>query len=224
MEELLQKLHAYSRWLELDNNLTCWENKSMEIKARISEMTENLRKKEQALAGLETPTFFQKLLGKTESEKAKYGRQMREITSARTAAQREQEALEKKISSGQQEWESLSGSRAAYEAAKAEWIFTPVQESRIMMEEITAFAPAALETAGRVLEALERAELQRDQQDSEAAAKRLMDVLLLLPEGSAPVGSFLHTPRDYLRDDNGLCQAREQIQQVINQLRLLMGE
>ena len=45
MEELLQKLHAYSRQLELEDNLTCWENQSMEIKARISEMTENLRKK-----------------------------------------------------------------------------------------------------------------------------------------------------------------------------------
>ena len=224
MEELLQKLHAYSRQLELEDNLTCWENQSMEIKARISEMTENLRKKEQALAGLETPTFIQKLFGKTESEKVKYGRQIREITTARMAAQWEQEALEKKISSGQQEWESLSGSRAAYEAAKAEWTFTPAQESRIMMEEITAFAPAALEAAGRALESLEMAELQQDQEDAEAAARRLLNILLLLPEGSAPVGSFLRTPRDCLQDDNGLCQAREQIQQVINQLRLLLGE
>lgn len=224
MEELLQKLHAYSRQLELENNLTCWDNQSIEIKARISEMAENLRKKEQVLAGLETPTFFQKLFGKTESEKAKYGRQIREITSARMAAQWEQEALEKKISSGQKELGSLSGSRAAYEAAKAEWVFTPAQESRIMMEEISAFAPAAMEAAGRVLEILERAELQRDQEDAEAAAKRLLDILLLLPESAAPVGSFLHTPRDYLQDDNGLCQAREQIQQVINQLRLLLGE
>ena len=224
MEELLQKLHDYSRQLELEDNLTCWENQSMEIKARISEMTDNLRKKEQALAGLETPTFFQKLFGKTESEKAKYGRQIREITSARMAAQWEQEALEKKISSGQQELESLSGSRAAYEAAKAEWTFTSAQESRIMMEEITAFAPAALEAAGRNLESLEMAELQRNQEDAEAAARRLLDILLLLPEGAAPVGNFLRTPRDYLQDDKGLCQAREQIQQVINQLRLLLGE
>ena len=93
-----------------------------------------------------------------------------------------------------------------------------------MMEEITAFAPAAMEAAGRVLESLEMAELQRNQEDAEAAARRLLDILLLLPEGAAPVGSFLRTPRDYLQDDKGLCQAREQIQQVINQLRLLLGE
>ena len=215
MEELLKKLQAYSRQLELEDNLPCWENQRTEIQARISEMTENLRKKEQALAGLGKPTFLQKLLGKADSEKAKLGGQIREITAARMAAQWESEALEKKITAGKQELESLSGSGVAYKAAKADMVFTPAQESRLMMEEISAFAPAAMGAAGRVLETLE------------AAANRLQDILSVLLEGIAPVGSFLREPRLFLGEGNvsdRLIQAQEQIRQVINQLRLLLGE
>lgn len=224
MEELLKKLQAYSRQLELEDNLPCWENQRTEIQARISEMTENLRKKEQALAGLGKPTFLQKLLGKAESEKAKLGGQIREITAARMAAQWESEALEKKITAGKQELEALSGSGVAYKAAKADMVFTPAQESRLMMEEISAFAPAAMGAAGRVLETLEMTAFGQDRRNVESAAIQLRNILSVLPEGVAPVGGFLLAPYDFLKDTDGLTQAREQIQQVINQLRLLLGE
>ena len=224
MEELLKKLQEYRRQLELEENLPDWEKDNRELCARISEMAENLQNKELALEAMENPSFLQRVFGKTKSEKETLSRQIREIQSARMAAQWEQESLEKRIRSGQQELESLSGSRAAYETAKAERMFTPAQESRIMMEEITAFAPAAMESAGRVLEALEMVQLRQDLQEAESAAKRLHDILSVLPEGVAPVGSLLRAPCDFLQDDNGLYQAREQIQQVVNQLKLLLGE
>ena len=52
-------------------------------------------------------------------------------------------------------------------------------------------------------------------------------VEIVLPEGIAPVGSFLREPRLFLGEGNvsdRLIQAQEQIRQVINQLRLLLGE
>ena len=49
-------------------------------------------------------------------------------------------------------------------------------------------------------------------------------ILSVLPEGVAPIGGFLLAPRDFLKDADGLCYAREQIQQIINQLKLLLGE
>lgn len=224
MEELLNKLHAYSRQLELQDSISDWENQSAEMKARTSEMTENLRKKEQAQATLEKPTFFQKIFGKAETEKAKLGRQIREIATARMAVQWELEALEKKIIEGKQELQTLSGSGTDYDAAKADMVLTPVQESCLMMEEISAFAPAAMKAAGRALETLEMTALGQDRQNAESAANQLRSILSVLPEGVAPIGGFLLAPRDFLKDADGLCYAREQIQQIINQLKLLLGE
>ncbi len=226
MDTLLKKLHDFSRRLELEDSLPCWESQSRELCARISEMTENLQKKEQLLADLETPSFLQRIFGRADAEKEKCGRQIREITSARMAAQWEQKSLEQKIAEGKQELETLADSRAAYEAAKADTVFTPAQESRILMEEISAFAPAAMAAANRTLEALETAKLWlegENRRNAENAANRLREILSVLPEGVASVGSFLRAPGDFL-NANGLDQAQEQIQQVINQLRLLLGE
>ena len=235
MEELLKKLCTYRRQLELEDHIISWEYQTTELKARISEMTENLRKKEEDLKALENPGFFLRLAGKTESRKEKIRIQLKEITAARMAAQWEQESLDKKIRAGKQELETLSHSQADYVAAKADTVLSAAQESRLMMEEISALAPAAMTTAGKLLEALEAAGLwvQKGKQDgqllghAEAIANKLCDILSALPEGTAPVGSFLLAPCDYLYGGDTtdrLHQAQEQIQRVINQLRLLLGE
>lgn len=237
MEALLRKLDSFSRQLELEDNLPYWEGQKAELQARISELKENKRKKERELGLLKEPNLFQKLLGKSEEKRGRFRKQIEEITAAQTAACWELESIIEKIESGEQELANLAGSRAAYEEAKNNVVLTPAQESRIMMAEITAFAPAALRTAERLLGNLENARFwirkekdNRDAaclQDVESAANRLGDILSVLPEGVATIGSYLQSPVEYISGDdswNRLHQAQEQVRNVRNQLRLLLGE
>lgn len=235
MEQLLEKMQACRRQLELEDRLPAWERQLQERKAQISEMTENLKQKEQALEKLGNPGFLQRLSGRTGAKKKRICIQLREITAARTAAQRDLQSLEQRILSGKREQLTLADSRTAYEAAKSAMVLTPALESQLMMAELSAFAPFAMETAAGVLTELEEAEPWQEQEQHrqqqletlEAAANRLQDILSVLPEGIAPVGSFLREPRLFLGEGNvsdRLIQAQEQIRQVINQLRRLLGE
>ena len=248
MEDLIKKLRDYSRFLELKDNIPYWESQIPELKDRLTEMKWNQQQKETELLCLREPGFFQRVFGRAEEKKEKINAQIRQITSARTAAQWELDGLEKQIAAGRLELESLEGSRSRYEAARAAAVLSPGQESQLMMEEITAFAPVALETAWHVFEALEDARpwMQKDAlttrvgQDNrkmeclskaEAAAIRLKDILEVLPEGVAPVGSYLKAPRDYIygvtsefKQLDRLNQAQEQIRTVRTQLKLLLGE
>lgn len=248
MEALLEKLRDYSRLLELEDNIPYWERQIPEQKARLEELKWNCKQKEIMLSGLENPNFFQKLFGRAEERKEKLGSQIREVTAAVTAAKWELEGLEKQIEAGKQELETLRGSGEIYKAAKAEAILTSAQESRLMMEEICAFVPAAMVIAGRILEALEDARFWMQQDavskgvsrnnrkmehlsDAEAAAERLCGIFAVLPEGVASVGSYLRDPHDYIygvtsefKQLDRLNSALEQIGTIRNQLRLLMGE
>ena len=248
MDDLLKKLNAYSRFLELEDSIPYWEAQIPELKDRVEEMKWNLQQKELELLQLKEPNFFQRIFGRAEEQKEKLAKQIRELTAARTAAQWELEGLEKQIEAGKQEFENLSGSREAYEAAKGETVLTPAQESRLMMEEITAFVPVALETAWHILEALEDARpwMRKDAMSSrvwegnrrmeclgkaEAAANRLRGILSVLPEGVADVGSYLKAPNAFIcgvtsefKQLDRLELAQEQIRNVRNQLKLLVGE
>ena len=248
MDELLKKLKDYSRFLELEDSIPYWEAQIPELKDRLGEMKWNLQQKEVELLTLKEPNVFQRLFGRAEEKKERLSKQIREITAARTAAQWELEGLEKQIAAAAQELKTLEGSRAAYETAKGEAVLSPAQESRLMMEEISAFVPVAMETAGRILEALEDArpwmssdaQTIRVSQDNrrmehlgkaEAAALRLKDLLSVLPEGVADMGSYLQAPYAYI---NGVTSrfkqldrlelAEEQVRNIRNQLRLLVGE
>lgn len=248
MEELLNKLKDYSRFLELEDSILYWEKQIPELQDRLEEMKRNLRQKELELLHLKEPNFLQRMFGRAEEKKEKLSKQIREITAARKAAAWELESLEKKITAGNREKEDISNSREAYMAAKDAAVLTPAQESRLMMEEITAFAPVALEIAWHILEAMENARpwMRRDAMGdrigeetrrmehlgtAEAAAIRLREVLSVLPEGVADIGSYLQAPHAYicgvtseLRQLDRLELAQEQIRNVRNQLKLLLGE
>ena len=248
MEDLLQKLRAYSRFLELEDSIPYWESQIPELKARLSEMKWNQQQKEIELLNLQEPNFFQRLFGKAEEKKERISKQIRELTSAKTAAQWERESLEKQIQAGKEELALLADSWKNDEAAKREAVLSSAQESRLMMEEITAFAPVALETAWHVLEALEDARpwMQKDAlttrvgqgnrkmaclSKAEAAASRLLEILTVMPEGAAAIGSYLRQPHDYIygvtseyKQLDRLEQAQEQIRTIRTQLKQLLGE
>lgn len=248
MEQLREKLKAYSRFLELEDSIPYWESQLPELKDRLEEMKWNQQQKEIQLLNLKEPNFFQKILGRAEEKKERISKQIREISSAKTSAQWELEGLEKQIKAAQEELVLLETSRESYETAKAAAVLSTAQESQLMMEELSAFAPVALETAWHVLTALEEARpwMSRDArttrvgQDNrkmeclskaEAAANRLKEILSVMPDGVAPIGSYLQAPRDYIygvtseyKQLDRLEQAQEQIRNIRTQLKLLLGE
>ncbi len=240
MEELLSKLRACSRLLELEDCIPDWEGQIPVLKARMEEMTAGMEQKEQALLSLQSHTFFQSILTMSNKKAEKLRRQLQEMTAARTAAQWELSSLEKKLASGIREREALQNSKQAYEQAKAGDPLTPAQESRLLMEEIAAFVPAARKTAGSILEALEdvrfwmqqdgigKLAVQNSMEKAETEAMRLQRILQMLPEGVATVGSYLRAPQAFFAGEvnrmDRLNQAQEQIQTIANQLRLLLGE
>jgi len=248
MDELLKRLKDYSRFLELEDSIPYWESQIPELKARIGEMKWNLQQKELELLQWQNPNFFQRVFGRAQEKQEKLSQQIREIKSARMAAQWELEGLEKKITEGKLELEVLADSGAAYQAAKEQTVLTTARESRLMMEEISAFAPLALETTGRALEALEDARpwMQKDAlttrvgegnrkmeclQRAQDCAHRLLEILAVLPEGVASPGSSFENLYGYIcgvtsefKQLDRLNSAVEQLRTVRNQLRLLLGE
>ena len=66
---------------------------------------------------------------------------------------------------------------------------------------------------------------------AEAGAQKLCSILSLLPEGIAPVGSYLSNPNTYIygvtsegKQLDRLNQAQEQLRTLRNQLKLVLGE
>ena len=79
MEDLIKKLRAYGRFLELEDSIPYWESRIPELKARLSEMKWNQQQKEIELLNLQEPNFFQKIFGKAEEKKERISRQTVEV-------------------------------------------------------------------------------------------------------------------------------------------------
>ena len=245
MDELLKKLKDYSRFLELEDNIPYWESQMPELENRIEELKWNKQQKELEMLQMKEPNFFQRWLGRAEEKKELLGRQIREISAAQSAAIWELEDLKKKLLEGKQELTNLADTQKAYEAAKAESMLTPGQESRLLMEQITAFAPLALETAWRALTTLEDArpwirsnramvdgsrkmELLYRAQDY---SRRLLKILAALPEGAADPCTRLENLYDYIcgatseyKQQDRLENVQIELRTLRNQLKLLLGE
>ena len=244
MEELLVKMRHYSRFLDLEDSIPYWEAQIPELEDRIAEMQFNLQQKQLELLQLQAPNFFERLFGRAEEKKEKLTHQIREITSAGMAARWELESLEKKIREGKQELETLAGSGEAYQTEKESAVLTPAQESRMLMEQISAFGPLALETAWRALMTLEDARpwirsnrilaegsrkmelLYRAQEHS----RHLLKILAALPEGAANPDVRWENLYDYIcgatseyRQQDRLENVQIQLRTLRNQLKLLLG-
>ena len=245
MDDLLKQLKAYSRFLELEDSIPYWEAQLPEQKNRIGEMEWNLQQKELELLQWKNPNFFQRIFGGAEEKRERLDQQIRELKAARTAAQWELEGLEKKIADGREELAVLAESGEAYEAAKAGMVFSSAQESRLLMEEISAFVPLALETAWRALTALEdarpwirsRSVITEENRKMECLyraqthSRHVLKIMAALPEGIASPGTRLENLYDYIcgatseyKQMDRLELVQIQLRDIRNQLKLLLGE
>lgn len=245
MEKLTLLLREYARFMELQESLPALEQQLEEEKPRLGELRLSQAQKKWELEHLENPGFFQRLLGRAEEKKEKLSKQLREVTSALTAAQWEQKALEETIAASRQELEQLEGSRERYLQAKEQAALSTLEESQLVMEEIAAFTPAALAAADRILDCLEQARpwMRQDVRYTGVHsgnrkmeflalaaenARQLVFLLTMLPEGCADVGSYLKNPEGYVdavtmeyAKLDRLNNAVEQVRQTRNQLRML---
>jgi len=240
LEELLNKLKAYSRYLELKDTIPHWEAQTRELKARIRELKTNRDNKESSLQRMENPGFFQRLFGGSGEKRECLQQQFSQANAACAAAKWDLEELQQKLTAGKQEWETLAGSQEEYVSAKEAAVLDSAAESRLMMEELSAFAPLALTMAERTLASLQNAQLlgagvteMKTELLNEAVkdALQLRELLQVLPEGCADIGGFLENPNGFLYataakfgHQNRLNLATAQIQRVVNQLKAILGE
>ena len=245
MENLLKKLHDCARFLELKDSIPHWEQQRAEIKTRLGELRLSRDQKKWDLEHLENPGFFRRLLGKSEEKKEKLTQQLRQVMAALNASQWELEDLDKKLEAGKRELEDLAGSREDYARGKQSAALSTKEESQLMMEEIAAFTPAAIAAADRTLEALEEARpwMQKDVRYTGVSptnrkmeclavaaenARRLVELLEIMPQGCADVGGYLRSPEGYVdavtmeyAKLDRLNNAIEQVRRIRNQLEML---
>lgn len=240
MDDLLNKLKNYSRFLELEDSIPLWEVQTLELKARIRELKTNCDNKESSLQRMENPGFFQRLFGGSGEKRERLQQQLSQANAAWVAAKWDLEELQQKLTAGKQEWETLAGSREDYVSAKEAAALDSAAESRLMMEELSAFAPLALTMAERTFASLQNVHLlgagvteMKTELLNEAVknALQLRELLQVLPEGCADIGGFLENPNGFLYataakfgQQNRLNMAAGQIQRVVNQLKAILGE
>lgn len=240
MDELLKKLKDYSRFLELQDSIPCWENQIPEQKARIRELKASRDNKESTLQQMENPGLLWRLFGGAGEKQERLKQQLSQTNAALAAANWDLEELEEKLAAGKREWETLVGSGQSYKAAKEAEDLNSAGESRLMMEEISAFAPLALEVAERTLLSLQNAQLlgsgvmEMKTEILNEAVKNVLclrEILSILPEGCADIGGFLENPNGFLYataakfgQQNRLNLAAAQILRVTNQLKAILGE
>lgn len=240
MDDLLKKMKAYSRFLELEENIPYWEARIPELKAKIRELKDNRDNKEQQLQRLEQPGLFMRLFGGGQEKQERLKQQLSQANAAWAAAKYDLQELEEQLARGKAEHAALSGSREAYAAARQAAVLDSAGESRLMMEELAAFAPLALTLAERTLQPLQNAQLlgagvtkMKTQLLNEAVenAVRLRRILEVLPQGCADMGGFLENPNGFLYataavfgQQNRLNLAAGQIMRVVNQLKAILGE
>ena len=240
MDELLKKLKAYSRYLELEDSIPYWESRISELKARIRELKANRDSKEVSLKRMERPGLLLRLFGGAGDKEERLKQQFSQVDAAWEAAKWDLEELEQKLAEGKKEQLMLADSRETYIAAKEAAQLSAGEESCLLMEEISAFAPLALTLAERTLLPLQNAQLldsgiteMKTEMLNEAVrnALQLREILDILPEGCADIGGFLENPNGFLYataakfgQQNRLNLAVAQVMRVVNQLRAILGE
>lgn len=235
MKTTEQILEEYGRFLLLRDAVPGWEAQCREGRAALREKKLDMDWKEVDMKNLENPNFFQRLLGRIEEKQEKARTAYREAAAEYTREKRHLEGLEQKLTEMKQELSALEGAEEAWRSRQGEDISKELVRQYI--------APAALQAANLILEALEQAgewmrvdARRRDVQQgnrkleflglASGYALRLVDYLALMGMDPGQQGGYLRYPDSYItgvtseyKQLDRLNGAMDQVRQVRSNLK-----
>lgn len=208
MEQVLQELKNYSRWLKLEAEMPGLEDALAEAKALRIEAGGSVRVAQWELDRLEKPGFFQRLKGGLEERKEEVWREYRAAQAKLQSAQEEVDLRAQELQRAREEFSTLSGSWEAYLREKTRF-------DGLVDGEIRLLAAIAIGLTKDCQEALEeartwmRADVMRrgvayDNRKLEflgiarEKAGRLVNLLEQLPEGMIEIPGYLRNPDGFI--------------------------
>ncbi|MBP3685035.1 MAG: hypothetical protein J6J12_08765 [Oscillospiraceae bacterium] len=238
MEQVVQELKNYSRWLKLEAALPRLEEALGEAKALRIDAGGQVRVAQWELDRLERPGFFQRLKGDLEDKKEEAYREYRAAQVKYQNAQEEVELRTKELQEAREEYAALSGSWDAYLREKAR-LGTEAEGERELLTGI------CLGLTNDCLDALEQARpwMQMDvrytyvREDNRKLeflgiarerAGRILGILEQLPEGSVEIPRYLRNPDGFIlgvtmeyKQLDRLNLAQDQLRELRKKLREL---
>lgn len=121
MEQILEELKNYSRWLLLENTLPRLEEALEEARELRLEAGGRVRLAQWEMERLEKPGFLQRLKGGLEERKEEVYRELRTARSQYQQAKDETDLRQKELEDARAQYTSLSGSWDAYLREKARY-------------------------------------------------------------------------------------------------------
>ena len=208
MEQVLQQLKNYSRWLQLEAEIPCLESALAEARALRIEAGGSVRVAQWELERLENPGFFQRLKGDLEERREEYRKEYRRAKILYQTAQEEVDARAKELEEARQTFLELSGSWEGYLQEKARF-------GEGVEGEVKLLAGIGIGLSKDCQEALEearpwmRVDVMRrgvgyDNRKLEflgiarEKAGRLLALLEQLPEGMVEIPAYLRNPDGYI--------------------------
>lgn len=228
MEQVLQKLKNYSRWLGLEADIPGLEDALAEAKALRIDAGGSVRVAQWELDRLENPGFFQRLKGDLEERKEEFRKQYRSAKILYQQAQEEVDARAKELEAARKEFAELSGSWEGYLQEKARF-------GESTTEEVKLLAGIGIGLSKDCQEALEearpwmRADVMRRGVSygnrkleflgiAREKAGRLLALLEQLPEGLVEIPNYLRGPDGFILGYTMEFKQLDQVNLAIDQM------
>lgn len=229
MEQVIQELKNYNRWLKLERALPGLEETLAEAKALRIEAGGRVRVAQWEQERLEKPGFFLRLKGGLEERKEEVFREYRAAQAQLQQAQEEVELRRKELEEAQAEYAALSGSWETYLEEKARINGSVEGEQRLL-------AGICMGLAGDCLEALEEARpwmrvdvLRRGVGPenrkleflgiARERAGRIRAILEQLPEGTVEIPGYFRSPDGFILGYTMEFKQLDQVNLAIEQVR-----
>lgn len=231
MEQVVQELKNYSRWLQLEGKIPGLEDALAEAKVLRIGAGGRVRVAQWEQERLENPGFFQRMKGGLEERKEEVHREYRAAQVQLQQAQEEVALRKKELEEAREEFAALSGSLDAYLQEKGQVNRTTEEEQRLLTEiciGLTIDCQEALEQArpwmrvdvmrrgvGFENRKLEFLGIAREK------AGRMKALLEQLPEGVVEIPGYLRNPDGFILGFAMEFKQLDQVNLAIEQVRSL---
>lgn len=226
MENQIAK--SYGRYLYLEGQVPELEEQIGNVTEQVNVWKYDMNWRQTEVMRLENPGFLDRMLGRAERKKEKAVSELRESRATYEIAKRKQEELEFQLKQVKEEMESLAGSREEYAQAGCP-------------KEVAAFLPAAFAAAERCIGALNNMlpHARRDavtdrvrpgnrkmefMQKAAENARVLTQVLGLMPEGIAELGSYFEYPEHYITAVTSEYKQLDRVEMAMNQVKAVRSK